>query len=177
MERCVFCRIITSRRCNICNTYYCSNECEHKNKKAHKIYCFPELHQRLKSILNFVYKNTTISNAKWTLSHMFLINNLSLIAYGIHDIKYYCAICGKTNSSMYDMKWILLKNNCDGYRLCSDCDDKKICNISFMESEKCKNIQKSIVTLLLCLKFHKIQKDIRTYILKQMGPIHNICVV
>ena len=147
-KHCVVCTFYTSRRCTVCNTYYCSIDCEHKNKEAHKIYCFSELYQRLKSILNFAHK--TRPSQRWTLSRIFPFSDLglhgknpscALIAYGTNDYRTYCAICGNPIRYFYRVCHTL-KN--DEYELCSDCDGKTICNISFMESEMCNILQKSI---------------------------------
>ncbi len=139
-ENCVFCNIITSRRCTVCNTYYCSIDCEHKNKEAHKIYCFPELHQRMKSILKLAHKIFPAN--RWTLSQAFVINGLELTAFGMYDSVTYCAICSNSaQNSYYNRR--NFKN--DEYQLCSNCNGKKLlCNISFMESEMCRSKQKSI---------------------------------
>ncbi len=138
-EPCVVCNTLTSRRCTVCNTYYCSTECEHKNKEAHKIYCFPELHQRLKSILNFAHKN--IPRCRWTLSRVFNVSGFELTAYSIYDERIYCAICSKPYTDNDDF---ISNINDDEYIMCSYCRGKKICNISFMESVACSNKQKSI---------------------------------
>lgn len=173
---CVICRTKTDRKCLVCNTPYCSEGCQDLGHKDHMIFCYPLLHQRIKSCLD--YAMTLRGDFEYNLSGSYLWSQCQLIPFGrIGGLS--CAVCSEVLGlprSQHRVRY--LNNSNKRYHVCDKCSEKRLCPITLAETGLCFIRYGALnwLTFLLCLKYLKVRmpRDIKRLILKDVGTCQHV---
>lgn len=140
--RCLSCNQWTSNRCNHCQTApYCNQRCWQMQKELHKKVCFPLLGDRLCSVFSYAkVNNISLTN----LSASVIIRDRSVSAFSQHNSEH-CAVCEinlNETSGGGTIIYVYFHNHLIYYRRCLQCTkmNRKLCQVSLMESEKCRKV-------------------------------------
>lgn len=178
MSRCFQCNATTNEKCETCQTPYCSEKCKQENAIDHQVFCHPQLHQRIKSVADYIADNLE-SHYTWFICSGFYGletmagRKLNLSAFGKNHGNGHCMICSvicpdNSNYARHDM---LYRGKKFMYFICAQCNlmGKRMCETSFAEVKVCAryHISKKWLTFLVCLKrmYPRVPKDIKRLIL------------
>lgn len=158
--QCFKCRKETDWKCKVCTIPYCSKLCRKRDSHNHMVFCHPKLHQRIKSIIDYVIEN--IRGNHWNISYGFSgidtieKHKVYLSPYGELHNKIRCAFCGGDPliQSYENCPRIMYRNCRVDYCICVNCKDKVLCPATFADTRECArhyDVNK-MLTFLMCLK-------------------------
>lgn len=173
MFNCFQCGTDTGQKCETCQTPYCSEKCRQANAIDHQVFCHPKLHQRIKSVADYVVDNLHYSS-HWCISSGFYgqvtksDRCVKLSPFGEYRGNGHCMLCGaKPTEKFYtNLTYRQIPFN---YCMCTNCDKMKMCPVTFAEVKECARHygSKKRLVFLMCLKrkYPRVPKDIKWLIL------------
>ena len=171
------CSSITTKQCSVCGVHYCSAKCQRNDWKEHKLICRKYLYQRLNIWVekekedNKSLKEKGISPQDQVI---ILGNNAQNMPFtkGLF-LERYCGICerqlqykGSLINHMLTIKSINVE-----YARCETCESK---NRMLMPNFLPYDSELLFVNIFLCLRYHKIIKDIIKIIIAQTFWLNRI---
>lgn len=186
---CFGCPNYTREKCRVCSTPFCSEKCRQKNNANHAIFCYPELDQRLRSIIGHVFEKVghRWESGFWNLSIGFYqsddgLSNLvgDLNAFGMRKTidHRHCVICGVSAWGFDNLHVVFYRKLYRvNYYLCCECQrkDRKLCPIWLHCTSKCTNVR-TWWTFLMCLRRREavllpsVPKDIKKILFDLVQP-------
>lgn len=177
---CLACGKLTDQKCDVCNIPYCNKECQEADQRNHRVFCYPQLHKRIKSCVDHAIDNFD-DDRGWCLSagYIWLVPGVKITPFGKFGTLY-CVICAKDLGPYgykYVTRTIQYRGSEHDYVVCYDCNRmrKQLCPVTLAEPKLCL-MHYGLPTFLACLKWCEIRvsKDIKRLICQAVDSCGHI---